>query len=273
MAAGIEQLAAAQAGQNNAGNAVTINFSVTLIKDDYVLAMGGWGNEDAGVPAPSTAGYSVLRTPFSMAEDNPIGGVWGKRMTGSPDTSISFTGSGNSIWEAAFMIYLLRGVDTSTALDVAVETTSSSNDPPSVTTITDGCLIIPMLVAATGQASAAPSGYGNLATVAQGGTWTIALSMANKIQTVHGAENPGAFTWSGLTRFAMTVALRPQQAPHVRKPKEPKGGSSKESRLINFDGLEIGRSGTSINKLEESHNFQKKDRLYVYSGPRVTKVA
>lgn len=117
------------------------------------------------------------------------------------------------------VIQVFRGVDRATPFDVTSTTSFASSgdpDPPSITTITNNCMIVVagFLDDDSGVTVYAPDRYSNLnygESDALAGDDSVTM-MASRILTVAGAENPGSFFTTGDDEWrAVTMALRPLQ--------------------------------------------------------------
>ncbi len=199
----------------NVSGTQTETLPGTVLEDDIVL-IAGCDDQTISTAVINTSGYTNI---FRDAVGSSPGHFLSyKIMTSTPDTDIVLDETALGADFASCLIQVWRGVDTTTPQDVAATTATggpSEPDPPSITTITDGCLIV-----AVGHLDdtndeggvSAPSGYTNLTDVdaATGGGGSTCM-MASFAQTSFGAENPGNFTITGLddTWAVATVALRP----------------------------------------------------------------
>lgn len=146
---------------------------------------------------------------------------WRKRMTSSPDTSVTVALTNNSAGGGGAIAIVLRGVDAATPLDVPVVTASNTNtamvNPPAITPATAGALIVaggfgssdPTPVAFTGPANMTSFHQAQGAGSTRGGV----IGVAVKADWVSGAFDPDAFTGgetSASCAFAaFSIALRP----------------------------------------------------------------
>ena len=138
-----------------------------------------------------------------------------KRMGGTPDTSVQIE---NSNGVAGVLVgQLFRGVDKQTQFDVDYElNTSASGSPntPSITTISDNCLIVSIGALDKDEVTSvtAPSGYTNLTWLSstQGIGQDSTGMMSSKFLADFGTEDPGPYTTSGNDDWVgHTIALRP----------------------------------------------------------------
>lgn len=195
---------------NNATNGGNVTLALTGAQEnDIVLVFGGHPFRSGSVAAGiSTAGYTTL---FSADTTPNVSFVvaW-KRMGASPDANVVGLGSGNASDATAYGAYILRGVDTTTAIDTATQN-AVGVDAPSITTVTD----LAWVVVCTGTAvvDSTPgtiTNYTNIGNTAGNDTVDITIACATREIATAGAENPGA--WSSLTSTnarSVTVALRP----------------------------------------------------------------
>ncbi len=141
--------------------------------------------------------------------------------TGAGSGSITLTGSGAGTSGATAMLAAFRNVN-STQFDAATtsssQTAASSADPPSITTVTDGALVLAIAAGCrkTSSISAytAPSGYTLInAFTDNQSTRSSGLAVAYKTIATAGAENPGYMGdpggTTGNSSYAITVAVRP----------------------------------------------------------------
>lgn len=176
----------------------TANLSITLGDGTWDSPTGLWANDtrDANLRVAS------------------------KIMGGTPDTQVQGSGNTTATNGATMTCQVWRGADPITPQDVAMQTATAINsavpNPPSVTPVTAGAVIVAIGCgsgAATNPAVTAPTGYSNLvqATVDPGNSITSA--MASKAWSGSGAEDPGAF--GGITTStsdgwcAATFVIRP----------------------------------------------------------------
>ena len=150
-------------------------------------------------------------------DDNPNSSAYYKISTGTSETAGNLSGD-----NPTYIMIALRGVDTTTPFDVnSVENSASSGLPnsPSITTVTDGCLILSVGMIDDDNAAETtnpPAGYRFLKVFDDEGTSgdnvggnTIAIS--GKQQFIAGSEDPPAFTGSSSdANKGFTIALRPK---------------------------------------------------------------
>jgi hypothetical protein len=111
---------------------------------------------------------------------------------------------------------VFRGVNTTTPLDVASPTvatnTANMPDSPSITTVTNNCMIVSIgyldddIVTATAPTNYTLARSANYGSTNAGGT----VMAAYRLVTTAGAQNPGTFGGGGDDSWvAATIALRP----------------------------------------------------------------
>jgi hypothetical protein len=202
----------AKSGSANNGGNVTVNFT-SAQSGDFVLVVGGF--QDAGSNAGvSTAGYTEL-VELGLVNSTIISY---KFITS--DTGLTGLGTTQGSDGAAYVALVFRGVDTSNPIDNSFSSATGTGEPnsPSLTTLTDGAVVVSGFVlneSRTIAGSVGPSGY---ATV--DGNYLVNTSDTNNVtvgatwKTISpaGAENPGAWNLSGVPSAdvrGITVALRP----------------------------------------------------------------
>lgn len=146
-------------------------------------------------------------------------GVFTKVMGGTPDTSVSYTGTSTGGEGVIIIAEVWRGVDTTTPMDAAATTSGVADggnpDAPSITTVTNDAVVIAIgCHQQAGFTPTVPTNYSNQVYVEVSGGGS--LGMVNRTITTAGAENPGAWTnWSATATRAVataTLALRPASA-------------------------------------------------------------
>jgi hypothetical protein len=102
------------------------NVQPTLAQNDVVFAIFAWGNT-ADYTAPTISGWALLDDKYANGSTNDTNlAVYYKRMTASPDASVTATGPGGSANSSIGVAFVLRGVDTTTAIDNYVSGTHST---------------------------------------------------------------------------------------------------------------------------------------------------
>jgi hypothetical protein len=210
-------LVGVRAASASNGSDPVINWTglYTLLENDVVVIVGGTRHSSGADAGVSTSGYTeALDTTDSSGLMN-LSVSW-KRMGASPDSSATCQGSGHADYGSSYTALILRGVDTSTALDATTTSAVGIGAPnsPSITTVTDGAWVISGFLGDVNDGiTTPPTDYtsGTTSTVSE--TFPTVAGLAYKAITPAGAENPGA--WSSIsatTYIAVTIAIRPAAA-------------------------------------------------------------
>jgi len=150
-------------------------------------------------------------------DDAPNSSAFYKIATGTSETASDLDGDNPTYIMVAF-----RGVDTSTPFDVnAVQNSASSGLPnsPSITTVTDGCLILSVGMIDDDNVAEQinpPDGYERIKIFDDEGTSGVdvngnTIAISGKQQFIAGLEDPPAFTGnSSDVNKGFTIALRPK---------------------------------------------------------------
>lgn len=154
-------------------------------------------------------------------------GLFYKFMGSTPDTSVSAPRPVTSSLSAACAIHVWRGVDPTTPIDVAAQTAIGSNagqpNPPSITPVTSGAVILAAGVGTEVDGLGAvftTSDLSNFSTVVGNSTFDVVVGMGSKAWT-SGAFNPAAFggnASAGITDSwsAVSIALRPASGGKIK---------------------------------------------------------
>jgi len=189
-------------------------------ENDIVIILASSG-DNAQTISMVTAGYTQLDIQRNSNDTlDTASAVFYKVMGATPDTDAEVT----IIGKYSIIAYVLRGIDTSTPIDVttvgAVGSNSNLVDSPSITPVTNGAWVISMGAGSNDGSTATtatgiPTGYTNdlfQNSALAGGT--VAVSASRRWISTDGAENPSNWTMSlgGSTESwsAFTIALRPQ---------------------------------------------------------------
>lgn len=189
---------------------------------DIVIVVHGVGiNADVALGVV-TAGYTEEAELWSDDSRDANLSVSRKIMGATPDTSVTVTGSGSTTAGAATAVHVWRGVDQTTPMDVLRTTATGINsslfDPPAITPVTSGAVVIACGSSGGGTedttGATPPTNYGNHVFISSTDPGTVAYSaIASKAWSGSGSEDPGA--WSGINTAtadawaAVTLALRP----------------------------------------------------------------
>ncbi len=139
----------------------------------------------------------------------------------SGDTATTFGPTGSTDDPGAMIVYVFRGVDQTTPLDVAATTATAgdeaSPDPPAITPVTPQSVIV--VVGATGHLDSfevyEPAPLAGFTTIYSGDTYDVTLGIGYSDNWVSGAYDPAILVLDvdeGITLYswaAMTIALRP----------------------------------------------------------------
>ena len=134
----------------------------------------------------------------------------------STGTSITFNGMDD---EAVYSFVVFRNVNSTTPLDVSITAPSANSGnvttitPPSITSVTNGCMLVLLLTIEDENALVGnvtfDSSYTNGEEVYKSSPDSYNLAVY-KTQATAAAESPSAFTWTGADNaHTTTIALRP----------------------------------------------------------------
>ena len=205
------------------GTSVTVTLPTCATDDIIVVAVSNTGffSGDRNLSI-STAGYTELADLYSSDISEANLGVYWKRVTNPPDTTVVCTTSSDTGYGLVAVASVFRGVDTATAIDVSSTTATGVDsglpNAPSITPTTGGALVV---VCGGGSLQEtgleAPVGYENHnISEANGSTYLGCTAvMASKYWT-SGAEDPAVWTSTydstNTAWCAVTLALRPAEA-------------------------------------------------------------
>jgi hypothetical protein len=233
------------AGTHNSTSASSVAFSnlrdssnaaPTLQQGDLVIV--GWENAStlnrstaggAGIGVP--AGYTGILSHDYRDDSNDSNFRASYKFMGStPDSSVSIPPTNATTAGVAYVIYVFRGVDPTTPLDVTPQQTGGTNtgvpNPPAITPSTAGAwiMVIGGAAAAAGAAMTNPTGMSAgtnhfRSAVDSARTNDPVIGAALKTDWASGAFDPNAFGGSTSTNTgswsAITIALRPQLPPTI----------------------------------------------------------
>lgn len=154
------------------------------------------------------SGYTEV---FDVISSRANFGVFYKVLSGA-DTEVVFD-IGLNYGGAVCAVYVWRGVDASTPLDVTsqIVSTSGAPNPPSITTVTNGAVIVAIAGGYWDDPAelVIPSGMEN-GFVVQNGNENV-IGIASYAQETAGIYNPNSFSIDAdpVRVFAATMALRP----------------------------------------------------------------
>jgi hypothetical protein len=237
-------------GGNTTGAALSLSLTALVggsasvaAADDIVIvahAEGQFTSDQA--LALTTAGYTTLADLYESSAKAVQLGVFLKRMGPTPDAVVDIPANGGAEDQCA-IAYVLRGVDTATALDASVTTDTTGNaraDNPSVTTVTNGAVVLAIGANTAGgfTAPTVPTGYSNLVFITPSSE--VGLFIAMKTVATAGAEDPARWdnvgSGGGQSSASATVALRPAAASTGGKIKHYNGTTWAEKPVKVFNG-------------------------------------
>ena len=210
----------------NAGS-TTLNYDESVcLTDDFIIVAWSCGYDDFTPPtlAMTTAGYTERTTSTLSIDGGTVGdgnlAIFTKFFVPgdvSAVTAASGTGTDSSNATACL---IFRGVDTTTPLEIAIQTASATTpagdpDPPSVSgyTETTSAVVIAgaTCTATTGVNLTAPANYGTNAQLTNAGAeaFSAAVGLAYRIPGTNDPEDPAAFTSTNAGAWcAATMVLK-----------------------------------------------------------------
>lgn len=206
---------------------MTVSLTSLSLQQDDVVVVGFLlaSNTDRSIGV-NTAGYTEEAELFANDTYDANLSVSWKRMGSTPDSSVDVSGPGSSTHPARIIARGYRGVDTTTAMDVARTTATGTNgllvDPPSITPTTSGALIVAWGCGAA-NAAALSTAYSSsdLTDFTSGivsNVYDIAYGVGHKSWT-SGAFDAAAWTGTETattdSRASVVLALRPATASGV----------------------------------------------------------
>lgn len=247
-AAGITLVGTPLGGNTTDGTDVTISLSgMTPQAGDLIVVTGGHILRTGSSYGPS--GYTAigsLQTTGTSGGAASLGfGAWYKVSDGT-ETSVVSAGSGSTGDGSAYVVRVLRQVDTSNPIDVSATfagpTAGTNPDPPaSGTLVTNNCCIIAAAASTVADTNiGGASNYVNQASSnADATTRDFTTSQLQRILSggAGGTENPPAIgstgnSWSSGTWFAVTIAIRPaSQAGSAMKLRHRLGGVDTDTAI------------------------------------------
>lgn len=194
-------------------------------QDDLVVVYYGSGSTADRALTITTSGYTQIADLYANSTIDTNLTVAYKRMTATPDTVVAVSSTANAGDAGAVAIHVWRNVDSLVVLDTvsttATTTTSVLCNPPSITPVTPGAVIIAGGAGGHNRGASftfSSSDLSNFITI--GGvnaTNDVTIGIGSTFWT-SGAFDPTAFTFSGTdsTSFSsasLTLALLPPQVP------------------------------------------------------------
>lgn len=184
--------------------------------DVVVVATGIGYQSDVNPGIASPSGYTEVADLFVGGDSGGANlSVNWKRMTSTPDTSISFNGVENQSTVAVALVW--RGVHATTPIDVTTTTSTSSSgnpNPPAITPVTDESIVIVcgmVTLNVSPRTLTAPAIAKNYRSAANGFTGYYSAVGLYSLDwfTGAGAIDPPAFTGDTGLCCSATLALRP----------------------------------------------------------------
>ena len=188
---------------------------------DYIVVSYAVGTNATPTLSIVTSGYGSLLTPLAANDTyDVILAAWSKFMGGSPDTSITVSGTGSSNNAGRVVISVYRGVNPTTPLDVAASvspgtgTNGGRPTPPPITPVTSGAVVLAFGAAGSASGVVAPftSDLSDFVSAATPAIYSVAIG-AGSFAWASGTYTPTQ--WAGNNTSvqsswaAFTIALRP----------------------------------------------------------------
>lgn len=210
--------------QDTGTNGITINKPSSLQDDDvlYAIICKDW---NAGAGAWACSGWTRLAEQSTVPGRNFESAILRKVITsasGEPST-YTFTNGDSDSRNMCAIIIPVRGADTSTPEDATTTENAGTNndnpDSPSITTNTDGALVIPVSCLAAASNSglvtwSAPTGY-TIAGPAQNSAGGLYTEEAGAYLVKASAGSTGAISWNNTANdstaewHTYTIAVKP----------------------------------------------------------------
>lgn len=309
------------AGQNEtftAGTGYTTDFQ-TIATDNTTDATVGMGYRSTSVnmltdnlgaaASPEPTGYTQVAKTYAIGSSSVAFGVaqtvMYKKMTSTPDTSISLPPTNSSVGAGAYAVQVWRNVDTTTPMDVTDvsftqsggssngDTTSTTGsrqpNPPSITPVTSGAVVVAMGAAATqGSTTFTNAGLTNFLTSYGNSTYDCILGMYSAAWT-SGAYDPPAFTVASddtnSAASSVTVALRPATITTTTTANKTYSGlwnnrakflskaqESEVAKIVGYSTAYVTATATSVNIVLPT-DIKRNDLILIFAGNGVATAA
>lgn len=196
-------------GGGNAPNGADFSFSppTGMRRGDLMILFTG-GNVNP--PEIGSPGW-IIRGIVDLGS-GVLGRIYSKRVD-HIEGPIYIIGSANVNDTGCAVVCAFRGVDLFFPFEASASGTGNSTnpDPSAITTITDSAMVVVVALGKVNDASiTVPSGYSNIVSTNSADVFSTTISMASKIVTPPGAENPASWTnWSTSIWGCITFALKP----------------------------------------------------------------
>lgn len=212
------------ASNSGSGTSVIVDLtSIPLAAGDLILLIHGWEAQTDGTPAVITAGYTDLIADQFVNDTRDTNAAVSYKFADGSETQVEVAGVNSIADRGGALVTVYRGVDPTTPFDVTTVTAAGTNgnaiNPNAITPATSGAKIV-LLGIATSSISgitgptAAPTGFGNLATVASPGVNRGYYACTADMDWSGGSVDPDSFTGQTTSTtsdssFVATIALRP----------------------------------------------------------------
>jgi hypothetical protein len=220
---------AAKVGAASGDSTIALNSGLTggiassVSEGDLVIAAFGVGSNSTSRNANITDGPTAYTTIGAKLTSNDTYDahlrVAYKFMGATPDTSTTFGPTGNAADAGCMGVYVFRGVDQTTPLDVAATTATGTDspaaNPPSITPVTPGAFIVCAGSSAHNQGvrTFTSSNLTDFITIGSDDTYDCSLGIGQKDNWISGAFDAAAFgTFAPANTeswCAISIALRP----------------------------------------------------------------
>ncbi len=200
---------------------LTGGIAASVATDDLVIAVFATGST-ADRTLAITSGYTLINAELyanDATTDTNLRVAY-KFMGGTPDTTTTFGPTGNTADAGAMAVYVFRGVDLTTPLDVAAVAASGTDtsraNPPSILPVTAGAFIV--CIGAAGHLGGADtftsSDMTAFLTIGSNDANDVTIGVGHKPDWVSGAFDAAAFGHTEVDNVAyswaaMSIALRP----------------------------------------------------------------
>jgi hypothetical protein len=206
------------------GSGLTGGIASSVSTDDLVIAVFGTGSaadRTLAITTPLASPYTLIGTELVSSDTEVCNLRIAYRFQPiTVDTSTTFGPTGDNADAGAMAVYVFRGVDLTTPLDVTITSATGLNtvlpNPPSITPSTAGAYIV---VVGGGAHTRGIHTFGSteltdFRTVGSGDQNDATIGIGHKTDWTSGAFDPAEFTFSSTdaTNYAwaaMSIALRP----------------------------------------------------------------
>lgn len=199
--------------------ALTGGIASTAIAGDLVIFVGGYADASTDHNlAMATADYNEVADLHAIDTTDCGLGVFWKLMGGTPDTTVQMSNTDGTT-DMTGIAYVLRGVNQSSPIDTTTQTATGTSsvlaDPPSITPVTAGALILAVGAGGhtAGEQTFTNAALSNLVNASRDGSNDSTIAIG-RIPWPGGAYNPAAFGFStsdnvAYSWCAATLAIRP----------------------------------------------------------------